>query len=107
MKGAGRAEAISAGKQPGDRVHPVVVIDLGAKRPQKLTDELVWRIAADHDGLRRGVLSGLQRHDCRSMTRRVNRSTKSVASVTRFDVASTRRRAFCRRSAIREADSNP
>jgi arsenate reductase len=42
-----RAHAISAGTQPGDRVHPVVVevmkelgIDLSANRPQKLTDEL-------------------------------------------------------------------
>ena len=42
-----RAEAISAGTQPGDRVHPEVVdvmrevgIDLSAKRPRKLTDEL-------------------------------------------------------------------
>jgi len=42
-----RAEAISAGTQPGDRVHPVVVdvmrevgIDLGANRPRKLTDTL-------------------------------------------------------------------
>ena len=42
-----RAEAISAGTEPGDRVHPEVVevmrevgIDLGAKRPQHLTQEL-------------------------------------------------------------------
>ena len=42
-----RAEAISAGTQPGDRVHPEVIdvmrevgIDLSAKRPRKLTDEL-------------------------------------------------------------------
>ena len=42
-----RAEAISAGTQPGERVHPDVVqvmrevgIDLSAKRPQKLTNEL-------------------------------------------------------------------
>jgi len=42
-----RAEAISAGTQPGDRVHPEVVdvmrevgIDLSVKRPRKLTDEL-------------------------------------------------------------------
>jgi arsenate reductase len=42
-----RAEATSAGTQPGDRVHPEVVeamrevgIDLRAKRPQKLTDDL-------------------------------------------------------------------
>ena len=42
-----RAEAISAGTQPGDRVHPVVVdvmrevgIDLGANRPRQLTDAL-------------------------------------------------------------------
>ena len=41
------ADAISAGTQPGERVHPEVVqamreigIDLSTKRPQKLTDEL-------------------------------------------------------------------
>jgi arsenate reductase len=43
-----RAEATSAGTQPGDRVHPEVVeamlevgVDLSAKQPQKLTDDLV------------------------------------------------------------------
>lgn len=43
----GRAEAISAGTEPGPRVHPEVLaamqeigIDLSAARPQKLTDEL-------------------------------------------------------------------
>lgn len=42
-----KARAISAGTEPGDRVHPVVVdamrevgIDLSAARPRKLTDEL-------------------------------------------------------------------
>jgi arsenate reductase len=42
-----RAIAVSAGTQPGDRVHPVVVdvmrevgIDLSAARPQRLTDAL-------------------------------------------------------------------
>ncbi len=42
-----RAQATSAGTQPGDRVHPEVIeamrevgIDLNAKRPQKLTDDL-------------------------------------------------------------------
>ncbi len=42
-----RAVAISAGTDPGERVHPEVVqvmrdvgIDLSAKRPQKLTSEL-------------------------------------------------------------------
>jgi arsenate reductase (thioredoxin) len=42
-----RARAVSAGTQPGERVHPVVVdvmreagIDLAAHRPQKLTAEL-------------------------------------------------------------------
>src|SRR6476620_7296541 len=41
------AEAISAGTEPGDRVHPEVVqvmreigIDLSGSRPRKLTDEL-------------------------------------------------------------------
>ena len=44
---AGRHHAQSAGTTPGDRVHPEVVevmdelgIDLSAKTPQKLTDEL-------------------------------------------------------------------
>ena len=42
-----KAAAISAGTQPGERVHPEVVevmrevgIDLSARRPQKLTDQL-------------------------------------------------------------------
>jgi arsenate reductase len=42
-----KVEAVSAGTQPGDRVHPEVVdvmrelgIDLAAKRPQKLTEQL-------------------------------------------------------------------
>src|SRR5262245_45498724 len=42
-----RAEAISAGTQPGERVHPEVVevmreigIDLSGKRPQRLTEDL-------------------------------------------------------------------
>jgi arsenate reductase len=42
-----KVEAVSAGTQPGDRVHPEVVdvmreigIDLATKRPQKLTEEL-------------------------------------------------------------------
>ena len=42
-----KAAAVSAGTQPGDRVHPVVVeamgeagIDVSASRPQRLTDEL-------------------------------------------------------------------
>ncbi len=42
-----RAEATSAGTQPGERVHPEVVdvmrevgIDLTARRPQRLTEEL-------------------------------------------------------------------
>jgi arsenate reductase (thioredoxin) len=45
-----RAEATSAGTQPGDRVHPVIVdvmresgIDLSANRPQRLTTELAQR----------------------------------------------------------------
>ena len=44
---AGRATAISAGTNPGERVHPVVVdvmrevgIDLESAKPQKLTAEL-------------------------------------------------------------------
>lgn len=44
------AEAISAGTEPGDRVHPVVVaamrelgLDLSAIAPQKLTDGLARR----------------------------------------------------------------
>ena len=42
-----RARAVSAGTQPGDRVHPVVVdvmreagIDVSANRPQRLTADL-------------------------------------------------------------------
>jgi arsenate reductase len=45
-----KARAISAGTQPGERVHPEVVnvlresgIDVSAVRPQKLTDELAAR----------------------------------------------------------------
>jgi arsenate reductase len=47
MADPARAVAISAGTQPGERVHAEVVevmrdvgIDLGASRPQRLTDEL-------------------------------------------------------------------
>jgi protein-tyrosine-phosphatase len=47
MADPGRVEAISAGTQPGDRVHPEVVevmrevgIDLSGKRPQLLTEAL-------------------------------------------------------------------
>jgi arsenate reductase (thioredoxin) len=47
MADPARAQAISAGTQPGDRVHPEVVIamrevgiDLSGKQPQLLTDEL-------------------------------------------------------------------
>jgi arsenate reductase len=42
-----KATAVSAGTQPGERVHPEVVtvmreigIDMSARRPQKLTDDL-------------------------------------------------------------------
>lgn len=45
-----RARAVSAGTQPGDRVHPVVVdvmreagIDISNNRPQRLTDDLAQR----------------------------------------------------------------
>jgi arsenate reductase len=45
---AQRATAVSAGTQPGDRVHPGVIeamrevgIDLSAARPQRLTDTLI------------------------------------------------------------------
>ena len=47
MADADRVQAISAGTQPADRVHPTVVdmmrevgIDLSAKRPQLLTEDL-------------------------------------------------------------------
>lgn len=47
MADAARAEAISAGTQPGDCVHPEVVevmrevgVDLSAKKPQLLTEQL-------------------------------------------------------------------
>ena len=43
------ADAVSAGTQPGERVHPEVVdvmrevgLDLSANKPQRLTDELAW-----------------------------------------------------------------
>jgi arsenate reductase len=43
----GRAEAVSAGTEPGDHVHPVVIdvmrevgIDLSEKKPQRLTHDL-------------------------------------------------------------------
>ena len=46
----GKAQAISAGTAPGDRVHPEVVsvmheagIDLSGEKPQKLTSELAAR----------------------------------------------------------------
>jgi arsenate reductase (thioredoxin) len=45
-----RVDAVSAGTQPADRVHPVVVdmmrevgFDLGGNRPQRLTDDLARR----------------------------------------------------------------
>jgi arsenate reductase len=41
------AEAVSAGTQPGERVHPVAIdamreagLDIGSSRPQRLTDDL-------------------------------------------------------------------
>ena len=47
MADPARVEAASAGTQPGERVHPAVVdvmqevgVDLTAKRPQRLTEEL-------------------------------------------------------------------
>lgn len=47
-----KAVAVSAGTQPGERVHPEVVdvmreldIELGAQRPQKLTDELAREVS--------------------------------------------------------------
>jgi arsenate reductase len=47
MADPARAEAVSAGTEPGDRVHPEVVhvmreigIDVSANRPRQLTDEL-------------------------------------------------------------------
>ena len=61
-----KAHAISAGTEPGDRVHREVVeamselgVDLSAGRPQKLTDELAQDAThVDHDGLRRSVPRG-------------------------------------------------
>jgi arsenate reductase len=47
----GRAEAVSAGTEPGPAVHPEVLaamkevgIDLGGAQPQKLTDELAGSV---------------------------------------------------------------
>jgi arsenate reductase len=46
------AEAVSAGTQPGERVHPIVVdvmkevgIDLSTRRPRRLTDRLAHHAA--------------------------------------------------------------
>ena len=50
MADPAKAEAVSAGTQPGERVHPEVVdvmrevgIDLSAQRPRRLTTELASR----------------------------------------------------------------
>ena len=57
-----KAEAVSAGTEPGLRVHPEVLaamqevgIDLSDAKPQKLTEELARELTAHHDGLRRQV----------------------------------------------------
>ena len=55
-----KAEAISAGTEPGLRVHPEVLsamqevgIDLSNAKPQKLTEELQKARVTHHHGLRR------------------------------------------------------
>ena len=58
-----KAQAISAGTDPGPRVHPEVVavmnevgVDLSGAPTSKLTTDLAHRAAgADHDGMRRSV----------------------------------------------------
>jgi arsenate reductase (thioredoxin) len=47
MADPARVEAVSAGTQPGDRIHPTVIdvmrevgVDIAGKRPQRLTEEL-------------------------------------------------------------------
>ena len=60
---AAKARAMSAGTDPGTRVHPEVLeamrevgVDLSGRTPQKLTDDLAGRRPdADHHGLRRAV----------------------------------------------------
>jgi arsenate reductase len=70
---AARARAVSAGTQPGERVHPEVVevmrekdIDVAGARPQKLTDELAqqaqWLITMGC-GDQCPVVPGLERDD--------------------------------------------
>jgi arsenate reductase len=68
-----KARAVSAGTQPGERVHPEVVevmgergIDVASARPQKLTDELAraaqWLITMGC-GDQCPVVPGLERAD--------------------------------------------
>jgi arsenate reductase (thioredoxin) len=68
-----RASAVSAGTQPGERVHPEVVaamrevgVDLGAARPRQLTDELAqnadWLVTMGC-GEACPFVPGLQRED--------------------------------------------
>jgi arsenate reductase len=68
-----RAEAISAGTQPGERVHPEVVevmrevgIDLSTSAPQRLTDDLVRSaslLITMGCGEECPYVPGLERHD--------------------------------------------
>jgi arsenate reductase len=68
-----KARAISAGTEPGERVHPEVVeamkeleVDLSAARPQKLTDELAQSVnvlVTMGCGEACPVVPGLERHD--------------------------------------------
>jgi arsenate reductase len=68
-----KASAISAGTQPGERVHPEVVaamreldVDVSAVKPQKLTDELAGTVnvlvtmGCEEEC---PVVPGLERHD--------------------------------------------
>jgi len=70
---AAKARAISAGTEPGTRVHPVVLeamrevgIDLSDRKPQKLTDDLARRaqmLVTMGCGERCPVVPGLRRDD--------------------------------------------
>jgi arsenate reductase len=68
-----KARAVSAGTEPGERVHPEVIaamrevdVDLTAIRPQKLTDELARTVnvlVTMGCGETCPVVPGLERHD--------------------------------------------
>jgi len=71
---ATKARAVSAGTDPGTRVHPEVLeamrevgIDLADRKPQKLTDELArgaQMLITMGCGEQCPVVPGLRRHEC-------------------------------------------